>query len=392
MTFINKIKSCNESSKNKYSELPWQILLTVFMCAIAYLSTAQLVVPGSYPSDLSLYMDFITAGEKGYSLYSLIMRAIYALNITSWLVYFADMMLIVISNLASIIIIRKYLKERFFDSNVNQYTMDFLSIALFLVSMIVIIFPTNVSWYLGVGSGNPWHSPTYYLARPFSILMFIYMIKAYQKPAKKELTLLALFSVLSCWSKPSFAFVFIPGCFIVFAADVIKHKFSNFKNALFTALAFLPSVSVMLLQNSVLFGGEQGDNVITFGLSPSWVQHAPFGSIPLAILLASAFPLYMTVVSIKKLDLPYKLSIATFVIGILENAFIYETGSRMFDGNFGWGYQFSMFFMFLVSSMKLFGNPPKNKILRTVGYILFGVHLLCGCMYLLRIILFGSYP
>ena len=369
----------------------------LFCLSLVFLSAAQAFgisgPVGGYHSDITEYKSIILSGE-GYSLLVYIMSPFAAMGDAALSAAFAVLMSL--CTISSVLLMRKYLTGCLGEK--HKDLIAFLTFALFAVSMIIPTPDPRGEWYYGIGSPNPFHSPTYTLARPFAIITFFtfFTIRDGIKEKRIDIKHLAIFSLsalLSCGAKPSFLLVFVPAAFVVCLADIFKSKFRLFGYYLALAAALIPSGVIMYLQNVALYNNASEEGSIVFTLGKLWRGTAPYGSILLALLFGLAFPLYAALVKAYKGTIGdrFKTAILTAFFGIAENYFLMETGARTKDANYFWGYQFAMFFVFTVAAADLFSDEEISKKAKTVGAVIFALHLVCGILYYGRMLLGASY-
>jgi hypothetical protein len=290
----------------------------------------------------------------------------------------------------SLMIINNYFQKRY--KEINPYLIDFMSLALMVVSMII-INPFSHPYYLGTGTPNPWHNPTSIFCKPFSILVFIYLLKSLdhyidKTGYTKELLLLSFFSVLSMWAKPSFMISFLPSVAIIFIYKFVKKEIS-IKFLVLVAISLLPSLIPLLIMNTTVFNSANSTNTIIIAMGKVWGNHSK--NIPLSIVLAAAFPLYVFILNVKKLSTAYLLAFMNYILAMLIYFFLAEKGGRMYHGNFCWGYLFALFFLFFVSIEEFFFKKKTSKGLYILGWGLFLLHLFSGLFYLSVIAVGHSY-
>ena len=373
-------------------------LVYIFFASTLFLLLAQhFAVPGGeYYSDNPTHLQFVLQNsDNTYSLYHLIVSNIWKLlNNISFVNIFVSI-LALSANLLTFLYTYNFIKKRS-NGSLTQNKALLLTLALFLVSAIIIDFSPNARWYLGQCTPNPWNIITYALQRPFSTLAFTLLadVNDLLKEGKnftKELVFFSIALTLSASLKPSFYFVFMPGAFVFFLIKLIVSKFKIFKQCFLLGLSVVPAGLVLIYQNFVLFAST-GENKIAISLSGElWTTYAIHNCVPLSILLGLAFPIFVTIVYIRKLDDAYKIALSTCIISILQAYYVIEEGPRYSHANFFWGYYCGMSLMFLVSSFTFFTNKPKNMLIRIVGYLFFFAHLICGIMYYLKILNGGSY-
>lgn len=205
----------------------------------------------------------------------------------------------------------------------------------------------NAQVYYGVGSPNPWHSPTQLAAMVMMLLCVPYVarcVETFQRrlpeagvhaniPWRDACTLAALLFV-SLAAKPTFLQAFLPAACLYFLGLWMRRpKNSPFFLRMMAAAA--PAVILMVLQYLYYFGiitPAQGEMVF----SVTW---AKAGDVALSVLLTRLFPIFvlLTCADRETLRKPlYQLTLLMDVVSILEMLLLAETGRRAADGNFGW--------------------------------------------------------
>ena len=205
----------------------------------------------------------------------------------------------------------------------------------------------NPHIYYGVGSPNPWHSPTQLLvmvAMLFSIPYTARCVETFQRRlpidgAKanvpwRDAAILAAVLFVSLAAKPTFLQAFLPAACLYFLVMWIrKPRNSPFFWRMLAAAA--PALLLLLLQFLFYFGQilpTQGG----IALQVSWEK---LGTVAVNVLLNRLFPLFvlLTCVDRDTLKKPlYQLTLLTDAVSILQMLLLTETGSRASDGNFGW--------------------------------------------------------
>ena len=277
-----------------------------------------------------------------------------------------------------------------------------LCLAFSLVSAIYVPF-FNRFPYLGQGTPNVWHNPTQIAVRPFMVLFFTMTYEEIAKvkesgferniPLKSGL-LMAFVLVLTNLSKPSFVMVYFPGIFFMMSAWLIRYRLKNVKLTVQLAAVCIPSAALMLAQYLFIFVSEEGKGG-GVAIIPFKVAGAYTPSITVSLLLLLAFPLYMLAVTIRRraADAGNELSCCMLLAGLLERFLLAETGTRMYHGNFGWGYQASVTLFYLTAVRdygKQFIGSGKKKGPAFIGAsVLLALHLLSGIYYLYYMIVLG---
>lgn len=247
--------------------------------------------------------------------------------------------------------------------------------------------------YVSYQSGNLWHNSTYQcmkLCAVLSLLLYWKIEKNYaRKISRKDWLFFAAALVLTTAVKPSFLTVFAPAMALKLLWDLF-HKVP-FRQIFLFGCSVLPACAVVLWQNSVLFGSDTGQG---FSLQP-WYTFSLHADRPkLAVLCSIAFPLVILLFSVRELwkDKNYFFGWLMTGIGFLEALLLAESGSRSRDGNFLWGYCFSIFFLFIMSFIKWLQLYRKSKTQHfyKIPFLLSGMVLFyqtyCGIYFFLRLL------
>lgn len=274
--------------------------------------------------------------------------------------------------------------------------------SLLLVSMLYV--PTGYRFsgipfaYVGVFSPNPFHNATYNAARPFAIVsffLFAAILAEYETRTDwKKFIGFGAALLLTTLTKPSFTLVLVSAAGLVMLWRLIRSRGKGFMAALRLGLAFLPTFAVLLYQFLGVFGPVEEEGGIGFGFLTVWRHYCD--NIPLAILLAAAFPLTVLFCHIKELGRRglYRFSWQLYLMGLAEFVFLYEKGFRLVDANFSWGYMYGLFFVFAASLIVLTGDSLRHRgrrLVRLLQWGMYGLHLLLGCFYLYGILSGASY-
>lgn len=266
-----------------------------------------------------------------------------------------------------------------------------------------------------VFSINPLHNPTQMCVQGFSLLCLclVYDIWGKQKEAsyqgvffkveeglKKYYVYLGVALFGSVMAKPTFAEMFIPTVGVLMLWNLIsairKRDGSTsqyFRYCLQMFCCALPALTYMLLQFFSFFnfnGNDESEKsrLIITGFMQVWSLFSE--NVVLSIGLGMAFPLFVVMLNpvyFIKSDLG-KLALTGYIIGLLEAAFLGESGPKLSHGNFMWPMMSGMLLMWAVSLMRLItlertqADNGKKKILIDSGWFLFFIHVLCGYLYI----------
>lgn len=272
----------------------------------------------------------------------------------------------------------------------------------------------HITRYIGYQSGNIWHNSTYIVMKMFAVLtLFAYFLIAKRYAEKlrvKDWLIFAGLLMLTTATKTSFVLVFAPAAFCMLLLDLYLKI--PLKKVLLVSLTVIPSIVVIFLQNTVLFGGETGNGIaIDFAYAIYLTTGRPYLTMPLSllfpliVLLMNALPVIkQTLADLKEREkkLVHREFITTWVMWIfafLEYAFFKETGSRFRDGNFSWGYDLVVFLLFVVSMIywiknlkdKDFASKPIRILYGIFAGGILGYHLYCGIYFFIKILGGRSY-
>ncbi len=382
-----------------YSIIPFLIGVTIFYYILQFLFYAQASTPGTtyFLSDLKFHIYFglegwIYSTSQVVSWISGILRNTFFNN--DMFVHMFNSAALAIAVVLSIFFTRK-LVIRLMDGK-ESYATDFIALSAFLVTMIFI--PTDVTSYLHAGSPNVWHNSTILYCRLFAILVVDKMlesIESYYRYKLGEVTrqtvilnysLLALYSVLCMFSKPSFAVAFMPACFIYMLIKLFKTKGESFYPSFFTGLAFVPSLPVIFIQNAILYADTVTESQIVFSpFAYPLVFNSSIYEFLWRLLLSSLFPLFIYLVSIKKLKSIEHIIYTSYFIGIFLFAFLSESHERLEYGNLSWSLIVTLSFAFIVATCRLFSDKTP-KFVKYIGFPLLTMHLISGVFYFERLL------
>lgn len=338
---------------------------------------------GMYHSDLLAHIEFSSAINFRYSIMFSIFYALKQINGTTFYIG----MFIAAAATLTIYFTQRILKELLPD--MSGYAGLFFAFALNLVSNIYVPY-INTMLYLGVGSASVWHNATYIFMK-FGISIFILFLVLFLKEYPERISVkywigCSASLLLTTLFKPNYILCFAPALFVFLVVSVIKNKFKNFKKCFIFALIVIPSMLILLYMYSAVYGSAASsyegmgtglsESSIAIGLSPLFSMQ----SIP-GIFQLSAFPLFVFIFSFKRVAKSKLciITILTYIFGVLENTFLYETGKRMTAGDWSWGYCSTVFVCFVVACavyVETIRDKTKSKVFRMFFGIIGGVLLL----------------
>ncbi|MCR4618661.1 MAG: hypothetical protein K5669_10835 [Lachnospiraceae bacterium] len=355
-----------------------------------------------FESDLPYHISMVVDDGWYYSLTALIYAGLYRLaNGTVFIAAF-----LAICSAATVIATKKFLDELMEDGGAVNYAG-----ALCLN----FVMPFFIRWagmyrYVSYQSPNVWHNSTYICMRLCAVI-FMYFFVKYEKDYKKEnlnlkkWLMLTILLALTTFVKPSFLTVFAPALALKLLWDLIKNKI-KFIRVFLMGLTVIPSLAIILWQNSVLFGDDSSGYKISFMETFSFHADHP----KVTVLLSLSFPIIVFLCiavgvimdaagnktnkktlkeSVKEIcgNKDYIFTIIMAAVGFAEAILLIETGKRSRDGNFLWGYSAAMFFLY-ITSFKMWYSFLKQK--RWIAFVLCAAvlvyQIVCGAIFFTRLI------
>ena len=241
--------------------------------------------------------------------------------------------------------------------------------ALFIISI-------NPTVYGGVGSPNPWHSPTQ-IAVMVLMLLCVPLTARYVEDFRRQLPemgakaniswrqtgVLAALLLVSLAAKPTFMQAFLPAaCLYFLVLWIRKPKNSPFFLRMMAAAA--PAVLLMIFQYLYYFGiivPSQGEMVFQV----SWEK---VGEVAQSVWMTRAFPLFVLLAFTDRETWRsplLQLTLLMDIVSILEMLLLGETGRRATDGNFNWAMMGSALMLWAVTlplfARRLSGSWQRKK-------------------------------
>ena len=251
------------------------------------------------------------------------------------------------------------------------------SVCLIVVSPVWLPF-FNPNLMMGQSSPNLLHSPTNLMVKAVAFPCFIWYAAIMDGIGKKtgfrlspwKFAALSLLVLLSSLSKPSFVQVFLPAIFILAVLKVVQYGKAAIMPVLIVGASVVPVALLMALQAWVAFYTPHPGGGPPAGISVAflkiWSPGTP--SVAVSILLAIFFPLIVLLWSLaaRKVSTSDVLAWIMWGVGVVEAAFLFERGRRMWHANFFWGYSLALFFLWFVALDK-FISLTKEHVSGAVG-------------------------
>lgn len=289
--------------------------------------------------------------------------------------------------LLSFVVYHRFLKKWEVDNTKQNVLTMVLTLTLLLLGPIFLFtYPDRM--FLGYIAGNRYDSPTYILAKPFILIMFISLIdNFYSKWNWKQVLIAVIAVVCATLAKPNFTISILPAIVIVALINIKEFKKFN-KLFLFFAIG-VTSLVVLFGQFLINYAGDRGDRIIVAPFK-SILYYVPNIPIELFFIVCSLlFPILITIKywSHLKKTLPFQLAWVNIIISLGYSLLLAEQINYPAN-NFWNGNMIGMFILFFVS-IEFWGKDIISKVknksrLFFSDYsliIALGLHLLCGIIY-----------
>lgn len=383
------------------------VVLFVYGISLVYLYYQQTQWSGgaTFESDLPAHIKMVIEDGWYYSLTALIYKALYCLpNPNLAISIFLALCTIITIVLTAILASKVDGKRR------NVETYWFVSIIANMVMPCYVNFKAiSYGRYIGLQSASIWHNSTYIVMKMLGVaclILYIDMATEYKQGIKLFAWLKLMLMLCACTAvKPSFLVVFAP----MMALFLLKDLFmgTKFKRVFIFGLAVIPSLFVIILQNIILFGADTGNG---WTINPGYTIGLQSAHPIIASILSVLFPLIVLLGGLLIRDKAKVFETNAWIMGIvgyLELFLLCETGNRAQDGNFMWGYSFTIMVVFVVciirwmDSIKLIKSKvlgKENILYKIAAYSAVGLaggsliyHLYCGIYFYLNLVQGVSY-
>jgi hypothetical protein len=257
---------------------------------------------------------------------------------------------------------------------------------------------TLYSWCLYIGNypANVWHNSTIIFLMPFALLLFWQSYKLLVEFDRRRSWLVFVLVLLNVLIKPSFIFVILPVFSIVaLFKDGLKAIFWRKMLPIFAGACFVVIEYIFIYQLNPIKDESSVAIHPFYVVFHSISKHPIISFIGLIVSLISSyfFPLILSYFdkSFSK-DNMVRYAVALLAVGHLIYWLFIETGQRMTDGNFWWQIlpcTYIIFTLALAYGIKYIFNEENKKKVKLI-IIAYGMHIIAGLIYLVRIFLFKS--
>lgn len=281
-----------------------------------------------------------------------------------------------------------------------------LTICLMLVAPLPLLAPLDGKWYFGYIASNVYHNPTILLLKPFALLVFAFIFTARtgsDDSGWKSLTACILATTACALAKPSFIIVIVPALVIACTLPGLRKELAG-RVWLISFGILLPALVILAGQYWLTYSAEQipgvyqGKSSIIF--APLAVMSSVSSWLLAKLLLSISFPLAVAFGYYRQVLAYPRLLFAwlAFLLGAVYTYFLAESGPRMYQGNFIWSSQITLFILFVVSMEFLCVQARHNELTsrsrKLVFYVcmaFFVLHTLSGIYFYLTQYIAGDY-
>lgn len=366
------------------------ILLLIIGILTTYLFYNQAI--NKFYSDLSFHIDFALKGSNQYSITGIFYKIIYqyiggAIGIAIFLSIVTILNIFITKKLLSY-----YIKSK------SEFVLWTYAILLNFVIGIYLPFVSN-GWNIGVQSPNKWHNSTYICMKPLGLMAILYYLKIEKEYLQKinwgDYIIFVIMLILVNCVKPNFIIVFAPTMLIFLIIDLFKNIDNKqaIRNIIIFGTAVLISLPILIYQNSVMFSNET-ETGITLGFMTFLIK---FNNNPIVALFQPiVFPLFILITNLNTniKERRYSFILVFNIIALIEYLYLQEKGTRMYDGNFTWGYSFALMIGFIGALSFFIENKKQGKYQKEYyisAYVLLSLHIISGLIYFGRLLLGYNY-
>lgn len=289
---------------------------------------------------------------------------------------------------------------------ISDPVIALLTISLLIISPIIVW--VNLPFLMGYINPTIYHSPTQNFLRLFVVpvsLLALRVIhpKAYVSSKHRVFVVIltAFLVILATLSKPSYTITIIPGLCLYVIYRLIKRDSIDWLLLIFGLC--LPAIGVVAIQYSITYINTTGNTTIAIGFLRVMQYHIPLWRAPFQFLLSLVFPISVYLLHLKEARAHTYLNFSwvTFLVGAGYTYFFYETGGRVWHGNFVWTSYSALFVLMFASltfviqvyrttSVTTFRNLALNYKqspwrFKVVAFI-FVLHVLSGIVYYIGLI------
>jgi hypothetical protein len=268
-----------------------------------------------------------------------------------------------------------------------------ISSSLLIVTPISLFTSIYGNYYRGYVNINTYHNPTIILLKPFSIMVFLYIMKVFDEQNRPQgyrpFLISGIVTISSILLKPSYSIALLPALGLLVVYHLYKKLYINWRFLILAVI--LPSMLVLGWQFSFTFASSVES---TIAIAPFELYKVLSGDMAWLLpkfILSIAFPLCVYFIDFKntKRDLCLNFSWLVFFVGAFYTYFIVQRGPEEGAANFWWSGQIALFMLFLFSMRNFLGyirgilaeDSPKEQIKVSFALAILGLHLISGVLF-----------
>jgi hypothetical protein len=360
-----------------------------------YMAVGQVILSREISSDLQLHADICKTMNQGKLPYSGVFLMFFLVNLFSG---FSTDYFVLFYVLTAFVALAFALKGLLLFRHIHKLAGSakgfwFSLASMFYFGIPVLYFVRNRYFYISNQTPNVFHSSSTILVCPLAIILFFLQLRYWE--GKKVLGWIAILIISTAFIKPSFLMVYA----------VVTPFFSLYKFGLrkvfFSSL--IPSVLIVLLltvQALAIFSLQLGTvdyekSHVVLSFFDFWTFFYPEKYFLYSVLGGFLFPICFWMLTIfEKKPISFYYAGVLVCISLLIFVFVSETGGRRFHGNFSWQITISYGVLLLVCLQEMFRLEKADLLQfwkKTILYSIFGLHVLCGLIYMYRFLILKDY-
>ncbi|SNB46658.1 hypothetical protein [Geobacter sp. DSM 9736] len=235
-----------------------------------------------------------------------------------------------------------------------------ISATLLLSAPVTLLALLDGHLYLGYIATNVFHNPTILLLKPLALLSFMFMTRAFDGVERARLSSILLcagITVACVLSKPSFTICILPAAVLMMGLSRLNNR--TFDSRLIWFGILLPAAVLLIAQYWFTYSQDQISGVYegksTIVLAPFAVMSVYSSWLLPKFILSLLFPLAVLLLHLKEAVSDRRLLLAwlAFAFGGGFTYLLAESGPRMYQGNFVWSGQITLFVLFICSALFL---------------------------------------
>lgn len=340
-------------------DLAWMASLAVLFVVMLEMFYRMIVnYNGRYETDVKYYVtDIAQTGEEVHRLMGFMFKAFYNINrgTLEANVYLAAVIVLIV--IVSYFVIRYFVESDGYIDTVPRRSMQFMALAMLFIGPIYMPV-LHEYFYIKSFYSFAWHSPTQQSMTLFAMISAVCFIEMYMTYEKKGIrprlwTATMVSTLIATGFKPSYTIDLALAIVVMFVIDLIKDRREGFAKRFgqmfIMGCSIVPSGLYMIWLYFKEFAEStqlDEEHEILLSIAPL----LEYKGLWAAVLFGITFPIVVFVFNSSRFkDVKYRVILYIFITGVLQWAFIEETGTRANYGNFTWGRMIGCWFLTLAA-------------------------------------------